>query len=245
MIRQKKISEIKTDFINNMTHEFKTPLATISIAVDSINNQKIIDSPEKIRNYTRIIREENNRMNSRVEQVLQMSLLDSSEFRLSAHPVDIHPIILKVANQIRLLVDSREGNLQLRLEATHSVVDADEPHFANTIMTLLDNAIKYSPGKPEITVSTKNAGTMIVVSIEDKGIGMTPETQKKIFDKFFRVTSGNIHNVKGFGLGLSYARAIVLAHKGTISVSSEPGKGSRFDICLLYADETDVPTISG
>jgi len=234
MIRQKKISNIKTDFINNMTHEFKTPIATISIAVDSINNQKIIESPEKIRTFTQIIREENSRMNSRVEQVLQMSLLDSSEFRLITHPADLHKIISKVAEQIRLQVESRNGTLRLNLMAEHSMVSVDEPHFSNIIMTLLDNAIKYSPESPDIEMITSNNGPLVTISIRDKGIGMSADTQKKIFEKFFRVTSGNIHNVKGFGLGLSYAKAIVLAHKGTISVVSEPGKGSMFDVSLPF-----------
>jgi signal transduction histidine kinase len=232
MIRQKKTSDIKTDFINNMTHEFKTPIATISIAVDSINNPKVIQQPEVIKNYTRVIKEENNRMNTRVEQVLQMALLDSSEFKLNERTLDIHELIRKIADNIRLQTESRNGQLNLHLKAQRTIILADESHLTNVLISILDNAIKYSPENPIIMVSTKNSGNMIVTSIEDNGIGMNSETQKKIFDKFFRVTSGNIHNIKGFGLGLSYAKAIVLSHKGEIKVTSEVDKGSRFDIIL-------------
>ena len=237
MLRQKKISDIKTDFINNMTHEFKTPLATISIAVDSINNPKIIDTPDKIRSYTKVIKEENNRMNARVEEVLQMALLDSKDFKLVPRQIDLNMIIRKVTDTIRLQVESKEGLMAVDLGAEHTNVMADEVHLSNVFMNLLDNANKYSPGKPEIRVSTRNLGSSVAVAVEDKGIGMSPETQHRIFDKFFRVTSGNIHNVKGFGLGLSYAKAIVLAHKGALNVSSEPGKGSRFEVILPLIQE--------
>ena len=238
MLRQKKISDIKTDFINNMTHEFKTPIATISIAVDSINNAKVIDEPERIKSFTRIIKEENNRMNARVEQVLQMALLDSSEFRLNLKSVDLNALVTKVAGNIRLQVENREGRLELQPDALNSLVEADEIHLSNVIMNLLDNANKYSPGKPEIRVTTTNRGSSVMVTVEDKGMGMNTETQRKIFEKFYRLTNGNIHNVKGFGLGLSYARAIVLAHKGEIKVTSEAGKGSTFVVTLpVIADE--------
>jgi len=232
MIRQKKTSDIKTDFINNMTHEFKTPLATISIAVDSINNPKVIQQPEVIKNFTRVIKEENNRMNTRVEQVLQMALLDSSEFKLNERELDVHELIRKVAENIRLQAENKNGQLNLHLVAQRTIVMADESHMTNVLISLLDNAIKYSPENPTILLSTINSGNRVIISIEDQGIGMNSETQKKIFDKFFRVTSGNIHNIKGFGLGLSYAKAIVLSHKGEIKVTSEVDKGSRFDIIL-------------
>lgn len=235
MLRQKKISEIKTDFINNMTHEFKTPIATISIAVDSINNSKVIDDPERIRNYTRVIKEENTRMNSRVEQVLQMALLDSSEFRINARPIDIHTVLYKVTDQFRLQIEKRNGSLEFFSGAEDSVVRGDDSHLSAVFLNLLDNANKYSPDKPEITVSTRNSGNMLIIDVEDKGIGMNSETRNKIFEKFYRVTTGNIHNIKGFGLGLSYVRALVLAHKGVIKVSSEPGKGSCFTIELPVA----------
>ena len=210
MLRQKKISDIKTDFINNMTHEFKTPIATISIAVDSINNPKVIDVPERIKSYTRIIKEENNRMNARVEQVLQMALFDSSEFKLNLKPVDINALVSKVARNIRLQVENREGHLELQPGATNPMVEADEIHLSNVIMNLLDNANKYSPGKPEIRVATANRGSSVVVTVEDKGIGMNTETQRKIFEKFYRLTYRKYSQCKRIRTGLSYARAIIL-----------------------------------
>ena len=232
ILRQKKISDIKTDFINNMTHEFKTPIATISIAVDSINNPKVIDEPEKIKSYTRVIKEENNRMNARVEQVLQMALLDSSEFMLNLKTIDVNALLMKVSENIRLQIESREGKIEVNPEAVNSIVEGDETHLSNVFMNLLDNANKYSPEKPQISIRTFNRGSSLIVTVEDNGIGMNDETRRKIFDKFFRVTSGNIHNVKGFGLGLSYSKAIVLAHHGEINVTSGPGKGSRFEVAL-------------
>jgi signal transduction histidine kinase len=240
MLRQKRISDIKTDFINNMTHEFKTPIATISIAVDSINNPKVIDEPERIRTFTHVIKEENNRMNARVEQVLQMALLDSSEFKLNLKPFDVNALVAKVAGNIRLQVENREGHLDIKTGAQYPLVEADEIHLGNVIMNLLDNANKYSPGKPEIGIITTNRGGSVVIKVEDKGIGMNQETQHKIFEKFYRLTSGNIHNIKGFGLGLSYSKAIILAHKGEIRVVSEPGKGSTFEVTLPAMREENI-----
>lgn len=242
MIRQKKISEIKTDFINNMTHEFKTPIATISIAADSINNPRVIDEPEKIRGYTRIIKEENNRMNARVEQVLQMALLDSRDFKLNTTTVNMHSLIEEAASHFRLQIEKRQGSLTLQFSATHAVVEADEDHMRNVIINLLDNANKYSASNPEILISTLNRSGKFFFAVEDHGMGMNHETQHKIFDKFFRVSTGNIHMTKGFGLGLSYVKAIVLSHKGEIGLSSEIGKGSRFEIGLPYVQE---PRLTG
>ena len=234
MIRQKKISDIKTDFINNMTHEFKTPIATISIAADSIVNSKVISEPEKIRDFTKIIKEENNRMNARVEQVLQMALLDSRDFKLRPVVTDMHVLIERAVNHYRLQIEKREGLVITELEANNPVVEADEDHMRNVLMNLLDNANKYSSARPRIKVSTFNRGERFFFCVEDQGVGMSQETQKRVFDKFFRVTSGNIHNIKGFGLGLSYVKAIVMAHHGDISLISEIGKGSIFEISIPY-----------
>jgi len=234
MIRQKKISDIKTDFINNMTHEFKTPIATISIAADSIVNSKVIIEPDRIRDFTRIIKEENNRMNTRVEQVLQMALLDSRDFKLKPVLTDMHRMILRAVEHYRLQIEKREGALITKFEASNAIVAVDEDHMRNVLMNLLDNANKYSGSKPEICVYTFNRGEKFFFGVEDHGLGMSVDAQKKVFDKFFRVTSGNIHNIKGFGLGLSYVKAIVMAHHGEISVQSEIGKGSRFEISLAY-----------
>jgi signal transduction histidine kinase len=238
MIRQKKISDIKTDFINNMTHEFKTPIATISIAADSINNPKVIEEPERIRNFTRIIKEENNRMNARVEQVLQMALLDSRDFKLRSGNVDMHYLIDRAVDHFRLQIEKREGLIVTRLEAEHARIDADEDHIRNVLMNLLDNANKYSAARPDILVTTFNRGGKFYFTVRDNGIGMNTETQRKIFDKFYRVTTGNIHSIKGFGLGLSYVRAIVLAHQGELNVNSELGKGTTFEIGLPLVQET-------
>jgi len=232
MIRQKKISDIKTDFINNMTHEFKTPIATISIAADSITNPRVIAEPDKIRNFTRIIKEENSRMNTRVEQVLQMALLDSRDFNLRPAPIDMNNLIDKAVGHYRLQIEKREGCITTRLDAEHPMVQGDEDHLRNVLLNLLDNANKYSIVKPEIEIFSFNRSGKFYFSVKDKGLGMSQETQRRVFDKFFRVTSGNIHNIKGFGLGLSYVKAIVLAHHGEIQIRSEVGKGSSFEISL-------------
>jgi signal transduction histidine kinase len=234
ILKQKKISEIKSDFINNMTHEFKTPIATISLAADSINNPKVLGFPEKVKYFTGIIKEENRRMNAQVEYVLQMSLIDKRDFDLRVMELDIHEIIKRAARNFRLQVERKEGEVVLDLKAENPVIQTDENHFYNVITNLLDNACKYSPEKPYIRVSTENTAAGIKISVEDHGIGITKEAQHKIFDKFFRVSTGNIHNVKGFGLGLSYVKAIVLAFGGKILLESEPGKGSRFDIFLPF-----------
>ena len=233
MIRQKKLSDIKTDFINNMTHEFKTPIATISIAADSITNPRVISEPDTIKNFTRIIKEENNRMNTRVEQVLQMALLDSRDFKLRKALVDMNYLIEKAVGHYCLQIEKREGTITNRLEAEHSMIDADEDHMRNVLLNLLDNANKYSITKPDIEVFSFNQSGKFIFGVQDKGIGMSQDVQRKVFDKFYRVTSGNIHNIKGFGLGLSYVKAIVLAHHGDIRVESELGKGSRFEISLV------------
>ena len=232
MIRQKKLSDIKTDFINNMTHEFKTPIATISIAADSITNPRVISEPETIKNFTRIIKEENNRMNTRVEQVLQMALLDSRDFKLRMELVDLNYLIDKTVGHYSLQIEKREGIINTRLEAGHSVVEVDEDHMRNVLLNLLDNANKYSITNPDIEVFSFNRSGKFIFGVQDKGIGMSQDVQRKVFDKFYRVTAGNIHNIKGFGLGLSYVKAIVMAHHGDIRIQSELGKGSRFEISL-------------
>ncbi|NQV02024.1 MAG: HAMP domain-containing histidine kinase [Bacteroidia bacterium] len=239
IIRQKKISDIKTDFINNMTHEFKTPIATISIAADSINNPKVIDSPDQIKSYTRIIKEENIRMNTRVEQILQMSLLDSRDFKLHLEPLNLQELISRAVDHFKLIVEKRGGRIETRFEASNLLVLADEGHMRNVLMNLLDNANKYSISNPDITVTTGNRSGQFFFQVEDKGMGMSQDVQKRVFDKFFRVTTGNVHNIKGFGLGLSYVKAIVLTHQGEIQLTSEPGKGSRFIISLPVAGKDE------
>jgi signal transduction histidine kinase len=232
ILKQKKISEVKNDFINKMTHEFKTPLATISLAIDSINNAKVLDNQDRIRHYTAIIREENKRMNKQVENVLQMALLDKQELKLNRQLVDMHALICQAVQNMQLLLEAKGGTIAIQKQASQWQVSGDEAHLGHVISNLLDNAIKYSPQAPEITLTTTNNRAELVIAVEDKGLGMSKDTQRKIFEKFYRVSTGNIHNIKGFGLGLSYVKAIMVAHKGSVSVKSEPGHGSRFELTL-------------
>lgn len=234
IIRQKKISEMKSDFINNMTHEFKTPIATISIAADSIANDKVIGDKEKILFFTGMIKKENLRMNEQVERILQIARLDRKEFEFNFRAVDVHELIEEAINGILIQVEKKGGNIETKLEATNPVVTTDPTHFTNLVYNLLDNANKYSPDTPLIKVSTINCPKGIYLSVEDNGIGMTKTVQSRIFDKFYRLTSGNIHNIKGFGLGLSYVKAILDANSGSIKVNSEPGKGSRFVVFIPF-----------
>ncbi|WP_299820498.1 HAMP domain-containing sensor histidine kinase [uncultured Pontibacter sp.] len=230
--KQKKLSEMKNDFINNMTHEFKTPIATISLATDSIANPKIYEHPEKIKYYTGIISQENKRMHAQVENVLQIAQLEKNDFKLNFKPVDVHLLIGKAIESIRLQVEERRGQVTIQLNALQHELSTDEVHLFNVICNLLDNANKYSPNNPDICLVTQNVDGGLLIAVEDKGMGMSKETQQRVFDKFYRVPTGNLHNVKGFGLGLSYVKAIVQAHKGNVHLKSEPGKGSRFEIFL-------------
>jgi len=240
LLKQKKISDVKTDFINNLTHEFKTPIATMSVALDSIENPQVINYPEKIKSITKVMREANIRMNSHVEQVLQMALLDNREIRLNMEPVDVHELLIRAVDCIRLQLESREGSIITEFQAERCMLMVDEMHLYNVFMNLLDNAIKYSPDKPEINISTSSNEGKIEIVIADKGIGMSRDAQKKIFEKFYRVPTGNIHTVKGFGLGLSYSKAITEAHGGEMSVSSVKGEGSRFCIKLEVIKENGI-----
>ena len=228
ILRQKKLSEMRTDFINNMTHEFKTPIATISLAADSITSPMIVNQPSKVGRFAHIIKQENSRMLNQVEKVLQMALLEKKNFKLRRAPINVHDIILQAVENANLQVEKKGGQVRAELNATKSTIVADQTHITNIIHNLLDNANKYSPDKPDIKVTTANVNGSLRITIEDKGIGMTTDQRKHIFDKFYRVHTGNIHNVKGFGLGLSYVKTMVGAHKGNIEVVSEPGEGSSF-----------------
>jgi two-component system, OmpR family, phosphate regulon sensor histidine kinase PhoR len=229
---QKKLGEIKSDFINNMTHEFKTPLATISLAVDALKNEKVIGNKEKTDYFTGVIKEENIRMNKQVETILQAALLEKQEVQLNLKKLSAHDLISDAINNISLPLNERGGELEVHLDATNEVVMADEVHFTNFVNNLLDNALKYSKEKPHIKLTTSNAGNMIRIKVEDNGIGMNKETLSRIFEKFYRAHTGNVHNVKGFGLGLSYVKTMVEAHKGNIKAESVLGKGSAFTISI-------------
>lgn len=237
MLKQKKISEMKTDFINNMTHEFKTPIATISVAADSILNEKVMSDPQRVGYFVDMIKKENTRMNRQVEDILTIARLDKKEFEFNWEPLNLHELVDEVAESIRLQVEKRGGVLNLDLKASNPIVTSDRVHCANLVYNLLDNANKYSPDSPQIELSTRNTPRGVVLTVSDKGIGMSKAVQAKIFERFYRQTSGNIHNVKGFGLGLSYVKAVLEANKGSIEVSSEPAKGSRFQVFLPFFRE--------
>ncbi|WP_034057876.1 sensor histidine kinase [Lacinutrix jangbogonensis] len=232
IIKQRQIAEIKTDFINNMTHEFKTPIATINLALDSIKNPKVIDDKEKVKRYLQMIREENKRMHAQVENVLRISKLEKNELNISKEGIDLHDLIQDAISHIELIVEDRQGHIETDLKATKSSVLANETHFINVLVNILDNAVKYSPEAPEITIETVNVGNNILVNIKDEGSGMSKAAVKRVFEKFYREHTGNIHNVKGHGLGLAYVKRIIEDHSGHISVTSEKEKGSTFTIKL-------------
>ncbi len=235
--KQKKLSIIKNDFISNMTHEFKTPISTISLAAEMLNDDTIVKTPEKQSRFVKMIRDENKRLSVLVESILQTSILDKGEFKLKRSDVDVHDIINQAIINTQLLIDARQGSISVNLEATKHTIYADKVHLTNIIFNLIDNAIKYTKEAPVIVISTKDFVTGIEINIKDNGIGISKENQRKIFDKFYRVPTGNVHNVKGFGLGLSYVQAVIFKHNGTINVISELGKGSNFKIVLPYKIE--------
>ena len=232
IVKQKKISEIKTDFINNMSHEFKTPIATINLALDAISNPKSLKTPKKLIQYANLIREENNRMLIQVENVLRISQLQKSNETIHKKSIDLHKIILEATNHVQLLLKDKGGILNTNLNASNYSIYGNKDHITNIVINLMDNAIKYCDKKPNIKIETYNQKNDLVFILSDNGIGMKPNVQKKIFDKFYRATSGNIHNIKGHGLGLSYVKKIIDLHKGKIILESKFGVGTNFIITL-------------
>ena len=232
LIQQKQISEIKSDFINNMTHEFKTPIATINLAVEAIKNPKSINDKEKVLRYLGMIKDENKRMHAQVENVLRISKLEKNQLDISKDRVDAHDIINEAIAHIELIVEDRGGYVKTYLDAERSDVLANDMHFTNVIVNVLDNAVKYSPEAPKIDVYTEKAKNSIIIKIQDQGSGMSKAVLKKVFEKFYREHTGNIHNVKGHGLGLAYVKKIIDDHQGEVYVESEKGKGSTFYIKL-------------
>jgi two-component system phosphate regulon sensor histidine kinase PhoR len=227
-LRQKKLSEIKGDFINNMTHEFKTPLATISLAVDALRNERVLQDRQKLDYFSGIIKEENRRMNKQVETILQAAQLDKQEVQLNRKSHHAHDLLASAIDNLRLQLEQKGGVLETHFQATKDMVSVDEVHFVNLVSNILDNAVKYSRENLRLRVTTRNTGKMIRIIIEDNGIGMSRETIGRIFEKFYRAHTGNLHNVKGFGLGMSYVKSMVDAHNGKIRVDSTLGKGSTF-----------------
>lgn len=233
LLRQKKLSEIKNDFINNMTHELKTPLATISLAVDALRNEKVVHDRQKSEYFSSIIKEENRRMNKQVETILQAALLEKQELQLNLQPIHAHEIIRDVMENFELQLQEKSGKAELLLNAKNDLLEADEVHITNLISNLIDNAVKYSKEDHLlIKITTSNTNRNLIIRMEDNGIGMSKETIKRIFEKFYRAHTGNIHNVKGFGLGLSYVKTVVDAHHGRIRVESTIGKGTAFTLEL-------------
>jgi signal transduction histidine kinase len=228
--KQKKLSEVKSDFINNMTHEFKTPIATIRLAADALESPKVLGIQKTTLYYLNIIRQENKRMNNQVERVLQMALIEQGQLQIDIQENDVHGIIQNCINVVELTARKKQGSISSSLRATCFTINIDEIHFANVINNLLDNAIKYTDKPPEILIETYNHQNMLCLRISDNGVGMSKDVQNHIFDKFYRKPMGNIHNIKGFGLGLSYVKAVIEAHKGVIEVMSEPNNGSTFTI---------------
>jgi two-component system phosphate regulon sensor histidine kinase PhoR len=232
LIRQRQISEIKTDFINNMTHEFKTPIATINLALDAIKNPKIIDDKEKVFKYLQMIRDENKRMHAQVENVLRISKLEKKELDIEKESSNVEEVIVDAIEHVNLILEDREGKITTHFDAARTTVLMNDVHFTNVIVNVLENAIKYSPDVPDIDVYTENIKDMILIKVQDKGLGMSKIAQKRVFEKFYREHTGNIHNVKGHGLGLAYVKRIVEDHNGQVYVESEKGKGSTFIIKL-------------
>lgn len=234
IFKQKKLSEIKNDFISNMTHEFKTPISTISLACEVLNDKSVDKSPDRMSKYVKMIGDENKRLSLLVENILQTAILDKGKFKLKLSSVDIHTLIEQTIINIKLQVENKEGEIQTDLKASQSVVNADRVHITNIIFNLIDNALKYSNEKPLIRISTRNDEQGIFISVQDNGIGISRDNQKRIFETMYRVPTGNVHNVKGFGLGLSYVKAIVEKHGGSIAVESELNKGSTFTVYLPF-----------
>jgi len=235
LLREKKISEHTTDFLNNMTHEFKTPLTNIALAGKMISKDSAGRQDDKIRHYSEIILEENEKLRLQVEQVLSMTALERGEIPIRKTELDFHELINEALKCIRIQVENKQGSLELNLHATSTIVTGDRTHLTNALCNLVDNAIKYSGDKPVLSIDTADNGQQLVVTVTDKGIGIEKEYQKKVFDKFFRVPTGDVHDVKGFGLGLAYVKKIVELHGGSIEMESEKGKGTTFTITLPHA----------
>jgi two-component system, OmpR family, phosphate regulon sensor histidine kinase PhoR len=237
ILKQKRLSEIQKDFINNMTHEFRTPISTIAISSEVLKNPEIINTPQRLLSYASIIQNEAYRLKSQVERVLQMASIEKEEFKLRLEVEDVHEIIKKVVDSLEAGIKELNISIEFELLASNSIVICDGLHISSIIHNLIDNAVKYRGEGPKIKIRTINERGGISISIVDNGIGIGSPEQKRIFDKFYRVPTGNVHNVKGFGLGLNYVRTLVKAHKGTISVESVKGVGSTFRIFFPQASE--------
>ncbi len=237
IVKQKKLSEMKNDFINNMTHEFKTPISTISMASEVLLKADEKTSQERLKKYSQVIFDENNRLKLQVERVLEIAQMDKHDFKIDKKDQEnVNDIIRKTVDNLCMEHCQRPVDIIYKLNAENPVIKIDRLHFKNVINNLIDNAYKYSGDKPKIEISTHNTPEGVIITVHDNGIGMSTETQKQIFNKFYRLPTGNIHNVKGFGLGLYYVKNIIEQHDGSIKVSSELNRGSRFDIYLPFGN---------
>ena len=230
ILRQKKLSDIKNDFINNMTHELKTPISTISLASQMLRDNTVTNTPKTIEHISGIIFQESKRLTTQVEKVLQMAVFNEGKLKLKFKEVNINTLINSVVLNFELRVKSKNGELTSDLKADPAIIKADDVHLTNVLFNLLDNAVKYSKDEPKIIISSEIKDNFLVVSVKDHGIGIQSEHVGQIFERFYRVPTGNVHDVKGFGLGLSYVKIIVDAHKGKIKVESAPNKGTKFMI---------------
>jgi two-component system phosphate regulon sensor histidine kinase PhoR len=232
IFRQKRLSEMKNDFINNMTHEFKTPISTIALACEALKDSDIKKSDVVYNNYVGVINEENARLGTMAEQILQTAVLEKGQLKLKINQVDMHDIIQQAVNSKNIAAQEKGGKIELELKANKSKISGDRIHLTNLMINLIDNALKYNLNRPHVVINTINNGGSMLIRVKDNGIGISKSNQKKIFDKLYRVPTGNLHDFKGFGLGLNYVKATAEIHNGTVSVDSEPGKGSTFTIDL-------------
>ena len=228
MLKQRRVNEMKTDFINNMTHEFKTPISTISISVEALKKPNICEKPERLTRYANIIQSENQRLQEQVERILQAATIEKEKVSINNHPVNIHTLLANTADIFKINIESKQGHISCDLNSENHQILGDEEHLKNIFNNLIDNAIKYSPKQINIAISTRNIGNQIEISIKDSGLGIAKEFQPLVFEKFYRVPTGNIHNVKGFGIGLNYVKLMVDKHQGQINLKSQLDKGSTF-----------------
>ncbi len=235
IVWQKRLSEMKSDFINNMTHEIKTPISTISLACEALRDSEIKKNQMLADNYLKVINDENNRLGGIAEKILQAAAIEKENFKLKREKVNIHELIDSVINNIGIQVEVKDGEINTNYQATKAAVSCDKMHITSVITNLIDNANKYTPRKPVINILTENYMEGIKICISDNGVGISKENQRKIFDKLYRVPTGNVHDVKGFGLGLSYVKTIVELHGGKIAVNSELKKGSEFCVFMPFS----------